>query len=101
MCYLVRWRLARHGVGVMILGCGLLLMLPLPIPFSNGLPALTVLLLAAGMLEEDGRFAVMGGVVFGLTLVFFAALFWGGTEVAGWLHEKFDAVLHREGQGDL
>ena len=39
---LVEARIFRHGSGVIILVCGLLLLLPLPIPFSNGLPALKI-----------------------------------------------------------
>ena len=89
----LRWRTVMHGMGAMIMVCGLLLTLPLPIPFSNGLPALTVLLLAAGMLEEDGYAAVAGGGIFLLTLGFFAAIFWGGTEVLSLLKETFGGVL--------
>jgi hypothetical protein len=44
---IIRWRLVAHGMGAMILVCGLLMMLPFPLPFSNGLPAMAVLLLAA------------------------------------------------------
>jgi hypothetical protein len=35
---------------------GLLMLLPLPIPLTNTLPALTVVLLAAGAIERDGLF---------------------------------------------
>lgn len=83
----LRWPVTRHLVGVMILACGLLMMLPLPLPFSNGLPAMTVLLLAAAMLEEDGYAAVAGGALFGLSLAFFAITFWGGTEAVGFLKD--------------
>ena len=69
-------------MGAMILTCGLLLMLPLPIPFSNGLPAFSVLLLASAMLEEDGYFLVAGTVSFLVAVMFFTALAWGGTELA-------------------
>jgi len=99
--YLFHWSPARHGIGAMILVCGFLLMLPLPIPFSNGLPALTILLLASAMLEEDGYFAIAGGFSFLLALAFFAAIFWGGTEVAGWLKDHFEMFFKREGNTDL
>jgi hypothetical protein len=92
------WRLAGRGMGTMILVCGLLMALPLPIPFSNGLPAMTVLLLASANLEEDGWAAMAGGVSFVLTLAFFAAMFWGGTEIAGWLQDRFEIL--REGNVD-
>lgn len=91
--HMLRWGAVRHGIGAMILACGLLLMLPLPIPFSNGLPALTVLLLAAATLEDDGYVALAGGGVFILTLAFFAAIFWGGAEVAGFIKERFGDLL--------
>lgn len=98
---LLRLRAVRHGMGAMIFVCGLLLMLPLPIPFSNALPAVTVLLLALSMLEEDGYFAIAGGGAFVLTLAFFAALFWGGAEVAGWMQERFGVIFNRAGDADL
>ncbi len=93
LSWLVRWRPVRHVLGALIFICGLLLMLPLPIPFSNGLPAFTVLLLAAAMLEEDGAMAVAGGVMFVLTLGYFAAIFWGGAEMAGWIKDFFGDIL--------
>lgn len=87
LSHLVRWPLARRVMGAMICVCGLLMTLPLPIPFSNGLPALAVVLLAAAMLEEDGYFAIAGGSVFILALAFFAAILWGGTELVNFLKE--------------
>ena len=98
LSHLLRWRLVRQGMGAMILFCGLLLTLPLPIPFSNGLPALTVLLLASAMLEEDGYFAIAGTGAFVLTLAFFAALLWGGAEVAGIIKEAVGDVLKPDDQ---
>ncbi|HHY85211.1 MAG TPA: exopolysaccharide biosynthesis protein [Verrucomicrobia bacterium] len=82
LAHLVRWGPVRRAMGAMILTCGLLLMLPLPIPFSNGLPAFSVLLLASAMLEEDGYFLVAGTVSFLVAVMFFTALAWGGTELA-------------------
>jgi hypothetical protein len=85
----VRWRPVRHAMGSMILICGLFMMLPLFIPFSNGLPAFTVLLLASAMLEEDGYFLIAGTVSFLVTLAFFGAIFWGGAEVADFIRDRF------------
>lgn len=82
---LVRWRPMQQSMGAMIFVCGLLMLLPLPLPFSNGLPALTVLLLASAVLEEDGYCALAGSGVFLLTLAFFAAILRGGPEVASFL----------------
>jgi hypothetical protein len=64
-----------------------LLLLPLPIPFSNTLPALTVVLLAAAMLERDGYFVVAGLVMFAATLGYFGSLVFGGTAIVRWLHQ--------------
>ena len=67
--------------GVLIALSGLMLMLPFPLPFSNSLPAWTVLLLAAGALGRDGLFFFAGCAVFGLSLAFFAAVAYGGMEI--------------------
>jgi hypothetical protein len=98
LSHLVRWPLARRVIGAMICVSGLLMTLPFPIPFSNGLPAMAVLLLAAAMLEEDGYFAIGGGVVFILALAFFAAIFWGGTEIVNYLKEAFGDVFKPDDQ---
>lgn len=65
--------------------CGLLLLLPLPVPFSNALPALTILLLAAAGLARDGAVYIAGCVQFLLCLAFFAALGMGGSQAWQWL----------------
>lgn len=95
---IVRWRPARHGMGAMVLVCGLLLTLPLPIPFSNGLPAFTVVLLAGAMLEEDGAVALAAGVVFLITLSFFCAIVWGGAELVNTIKETFGDILRPDDQ---
>ena len=48
--------------GVAITSSAFILMLPLPIPFSNTLPAWAILLLALGMMEEDGAVIMVGYV---------------------------------------
>lgn len=73
----------RFLAGVTICLSGLLLLLPLPIPGTNMLPALTVVLTAAAFSERDGYCLIMAGMVFVLTLAFFGALIWGGTEIVG------------------
>ena len=80
-------------MGALICVFGLLMALPFPIPFSNGLPALAVVLLAAAMLEEDGYFALAGGVVFVLALAFFAAIVWGGAEIVNFIKDAFGDVF--------
>jgi hypothetical protein len=94
----LRWPVARQLVGVMIMVCGLLMILPFPLPFSNGLPAMTVLLLASAMLEEDGCAAVAGGAMFVLSLAYFAAIFWGGTEAVDFLRGLFGDYLQPDDQ---
>lgn len=49
--------------GLIITVCALLLVLPLPIPLANGLPALGIVLVAAGMMEEDGAAIFCGYLV--------------------------------------
>lgn len=80
--------------GVLIVISGALLLLPLPIPFSNILPAATVLLLAAGALERDGVFFFAGCLLFAVNVVFFSALAIGGIEAVSW-------VLQWSGWGDV
>lgn len=71
--------------GILILLCGLLLVLPLPVPFSNSMPALAIILLAAAGLERDGAVFIAGCIQFLLCVAFFAALAFGGTELWQWL----------------
>ena len=77
----------RRIAGTLIMLSGLLLLLPLPIPLSNSLPALTVVLLAAGAMERDGLFFLAGCAMFVLTLAYFALLSFGGAHL-------FDNLRH-------
>jgi hypothetical protein len=67
------WAINLIGVG--ILSGGFLLALPLPIPFSNGLPALSIMLLAAGMMERDGLL-VLGGYITGILSWVYIGFWW-------------------------
>ena len=58
-----------HGLVICILG--ILLSLPLPIPLSNLLAAWSILLIAIGILEDDGIFIIAGYAFASLTVVFF------------------------------
>ena len=71
----------RRFAGALIMLSGVLLLLPLPLPFSNSLPALTILLLAAGALERDGAFFLAGCSLFLVTMGFFIFLALGGGHV--------------------
>jgi hypothetical protein len=79
------FRATQFAAGLTIFFCGMLLLLPLPVPFSNLLPALTVVLLAASVSERDGIMLAAGAGVFLITLGFYAGLFFGGMEVFDWL----------------
>lgn len=80
----------HHAYGAMILVCGVLLLLPLPVPFSNTLPALTVVLLAAAILERDGYFVIAGLVMFTVTIGFFGSLAVSGAAIFDWLQQWVD-----------
>nr|WP_314085847.1 exopolysaccharide biosynthesis protein [uncultured Shinella sp.] len=61
--------------GLALMGAGLLLMAPLGfVPFSNTLPGVAILLLAAGISQRDGLIVLAGYVMVVLTIVYFAAL---------------------------
>ena len=64
--------------GCLVALSGLMLMLPLPLPFSNSLPAWTVLLLAAGALGRDGLFFFAGCASFALSVAYFTLVAFGG-----------------------
>jgi hypothetical protein len=87
--FLLDSNLLHHGHGAIILLCGLFLVLPLPLPFSNGLPAMTVVLLAAAMLGRDGLFVVAGLLIFVVTLGFYGFILFGGVTAADWLQQWF------------
>ncbi len=68
---------ARRLAGLLIALNGFLLAVPLPgFPFSNTLPALVVLLLCLGELEEDGLMVLLSLVMLALTLAYFGFLGW-------------------------
>ncbi|MBM3858236.1 MAG: hypothetical protein FJ395_01150 [Verrucomicrobia bacterium] len=62
-------------------------MSPFPLSFSNGRPALTVVLLAAAMLERDGYFVLAGLLMLTLTAVYFSTLLLGWAALTEWLHQ--------------
>lgn len=83
----------RRGIGLAVLGAGLLLMLPLPIPFSNFLPAVAIVALAVGRLEEDGAAVCTGFAALALTAVFFAALALFGVEIFDFVRDLFAGAI--------
>jgi hypothetical protein len=78
----------RRTAGTLIMLSGLLLLLPLPIPLTNSLPALTVVLLAAGALERDGLFFLAGCVAFAVAVAYFGLLAFGGAHVVDELRHR-------------
>jgi hypothetical protein len=89
LCFLVDYAVLHHFYGAMIFVSGLLLLLPLPIPFSNLIPALAVIFLAAALIERDGYFIIAGTIMFILTLAFFGGLYFGGAAMIAWLKDFF------------
>jgi hypothetical protein len=67
---------AMNLLGLGIVSGGFILSLPLPIPFSNGLPAVSIMALSAGLMERDG-WLVIWGYVFGLLSWLYLAFWWG------------------------
>lgn len=61
--------------GFVLFLAGFLLILPFPfIPISNFLPGWAVLFLAAGMLQRDGAFVLVGYVLVLVTFLYFGAI---------------------------
>lgn len=76
--FLSDWEVFQRLSGFLICLSGLFLILPLPLPFSNSLPAWTVIFLAAGAIARDGLFFVAGILAFGLSTAFFTLVAAGG-----------------------
>jgi len=76
-----RWLFLTHGPtlnrfnGLMLTLGGVLLLFPLGfVPFSNTFPGVAVLLLAAGLIQRDGLFIILGYLMIGLTIAYFVGL---------------------------
>lgn len=82
--------MATANNGALIIGA-LLLMAPLGlIPFTNTLPALALLFLAIGLLQRDGLCILIGHFLNLATILKFAVLILGGSEV---IHEWFQRFV--------
>jgi len=88
--FVVSHEIFSRSAGFLIGISGLMLMLPFPLPFSNSLPAWTVIFLAAGALGHDGLFFVIGCGSFVLSLVFFTLVAVGGVEAM----EQLSRLVH-------
>lgn len=93
---------AINCIGLGIVSGGFVLSLPLPIPFSNGLPAVSIILLALGLMERDGLLVLWGYLV-GLLAWIYLAFWWKLVatsihKVWGWLPgiwEWFEGIFTR------
>ncbi len=77
MHFLQRWPGMINLIGLGIASGGFLLSLPLPplIPFSNTIPAVSVLLLTAGLMERDGLLVLFGYMLNISAWVYFGLMF--------------------------
>ncbi len=92
MAFLRRWPGMINLIGLGLASGGIQLLLPLPplIPLSNTLPAISVVLLTAGLIERDGVFVLAGYFVNLGAWVYFALMF-------GVIGEGVKHLLHRGG----
>jgi len=81
----------HHLNGTIIALCGLLLVLPFPffIPLTNFFPAVPILLIAAGTMERDGVFVLLGYAVFLVCLAYFSFLSLVGAAIIEKLYHRF------------
>jgi hypothetical protein len=77
MHFLQRWPGMINLIGLGIFSGGLMLSLPLPpfIPLSNTIPAVSVILLTAGLMERDGLLVLFGYILNILGWVYFIVMF--------------------------
>lgn len=86
--FLNNFVLFQRFAGLLILISGLLLALPLPIPFSNTLPALTVVLLASSAMRKDGILFLIACLCFVVCIAFFTLVAFGGIEAIEFLKNR-------------
>jgi len=74
----------RHSMnainGVLLVFSAFLLMLPLPIPLTDTLPAYSIFLLSAGVLESDGYFIMISYMLTIVTALYFGLMLYIGFE---------------------
>lgn len=85
-------RLVRlHALMVCIAACALLI--PAPIPFSNLLPAVAIILGAAGVMERDGL-AIIGGYFFAIIgITYFVLVALMGAQAWDFIRNKLAGVV--------
>jgi hypothetical protein len=92
MHFVRTWPGMINLIGLGLASGGLQLLLPLPplIPLSNTIPAVSVVLLTAGLVERDGVFVLAGYIVNLAAWLYFALMF-------GVIGEGVRHLLHRAG----
>lgn len=89
MHFLQRWPGMQNLIGLGIASGGIFLFLPIMVPVMNTLPTLSILFLAAGLIERDGLF-VLAGYGFGVAAwIYFGMWIWLGKAGVSWLHGLF------------
>jgi hypothetical protein len=90
MAFLRRWPGMINLIGLGLTSGGIQLLLPIPplIPLSNTIPAISIVLLTAGLIERDGVFVLSGYFVNLCGWIYFALMF-------GVLGEGLMRLLHR------
>ncbi|HWL52856.1 MAG TPA: exopolysaccharide biosynthesis protein [Chthoniobacteraceae bacterium] len=86
MHFISHWPGMRNLIGFGIAAGGLFLLLPLPLPLSNTFPAISILLLAAGMMERDGLCVLLGYAIGLLGLAYLGAWVFLGREGFEWFY---------------
>jgi len=76
-------------IGAAIASGGVFLFLPIMVPVMNTLPALSILFLAAGLMERDGLFVALGHGFGVAAWIYFGAWLWLGKAGVVWLHGMF------------
>jgi hypothetical protein len=66
--------------GILLVSSAFLLMLPLPIPLTDTLPAYSIFLLSAGILESDGYFVIISYALIIITALYFGLIIFLGLE---------------------
>jgi hypothetical protein len=81
--------LAHRTIGGAIVVAAGLLALPLPVPFTNTFPALAILCLATGLIEDDGGMVLAGFGFLLLSALYFGLLYFVGFEVYDHMRDWF------------
>lgn len=76
-------RVRRKPASMLVAAMSLVILLPLPA--SNVVPALSILVLMAGLVWRDGRAVVVSAVLAVLGLLLVAGLIWGTWAAAAWI----------------